>query len=122
MKWLLCAQVTLSTEQMIDLVSPVSKLFFSDMITIADNLGLCCNLVVLDMELDCFRFAHVSIRDFLESRSGFHNSAVHTVIMGKCLDIYDIEPLDEHPAQWRSFQSWPSFQYATKYWMFTTSM
>ena len=40
MKWLLCAQVILSTERMIDLVSPVSKLFFSDMITVADILGI----------------------------------------------------------------------------------
>ena len=117
LKWLLCAQVPLSTVQMIDLVSFPSRILFSDMVTAAEILSLCCNLVVLDMEVNCFRFAHVSVRDFLENRSGFENDAVHTMAVRKCLDFYDTDPLDSELTLLGSFQSRPSFEYAARYWI-----
>lgn len=120
LKWLLCAQVSLSTKQMIELVPATSKLLFSEagpMLEAADILSLCCNLVVLDMELDCFRFAHVSVRDFLESRVGFDSDTIHMMAVRKCLDIYDIDPLDHQQTVLSGFQTRPSFGYAATYWI-----
>lgn len=122
LQWLLCARVALSAEQMIDLVARPSRLLFqdgnfSDTISPTDLLSLCCNLVVLDQELNCFRFAHVSVRDFLDSSPGFDNDTIHTMAVRKCLDIYDIAPIDCYQAHLDVFQTRSCFQYAAQYWI-----
>ena len=117
LQWLLCAQVPLSVQQMVDLVSPPSRVLFSEAPTATDVLSVCCNLVVLDHELDCFRFAHVSVRDFFDGRKGFENDTVHKMALRQCLDFYDIDPLVVSPLPISPFQVRPSFQYAAKYWI-----
>ena len=117
LQWLLCAQVSLSVEQMVDLVSFPSRILFSDVIGAADVLAVCCNLVVLDQELNCFRFAHVSVRDFFEGRNRFENDTVHTMAVRRCFDIYDTDPLDRSPTPVGRFQTRPSFEYAARYWI-----
>ena len=116
LQWLLCAQVSLSVEQLVDLVSSPARIFFDDVINATDVLSVCCNLVVLDKELNCFRFAHVSVRDFFEGRDGFENDTIHTMAVRRCLDLYDIEPLDSSPI-FGPFQCRPSFKYAAQYWI-----
>lgn len=117
LKWLLCAQIALSTEQVIHLVSPASNLLFSVTVTAADILSLCCNFVVVDLELNCFRFAHLSVRDFLESRRVFSDDTTHAMAVSKCLDIYDIDPVSRDQTIWSRFQAQPSYEYAARYWI-----
>lgn len=117
LQWLLCAHIPLSTGQMIDMVSPPSRLLYSDQITSVDLLNVCCNLVVLDHELDCFRFAHVSVRDFFDGQTGFENDTVHTMAVDRCLDLYSMEPLDCVRGSYGPFQSKPCFEYAARYWI-----
>lgn len=55
LQWLLCAQTTLSVQQLLDLVSLPSREASYKALTTDDLLNVCCNLVVLDQQLDCFR-------------------------------------------------------------------
>lgn len=48
-------------------------------------LDLCANFVVLDTELDVFRFAHLSVREFLEKKEGFDTASNHAVAAECCL-------------------------------------
>src|SRR5439155_22492695 len=70
LKWLLCAQKSLSTSEFIAavMVSCISKPL-DDLKS--DILSVCCNLIVLDTKLDVFRFAHLSVREFLENISDY---------------------------------------------------
>ena len=45
-----------------------------------DLLDLCSNFVVLDTELDIFRFAHLSVREFLETKDDYAPARNHALI------------------------------------------
>lgn len=51
-------------------------------------LDICCNLVVLDEELDIFRFAHLSVREYLETRSDYAPNEGHALAVERCLLTY----------------------------------
>lgn len=56
-------------------------------------LDLCANFVVLDTELDVFRFAHLSVREFLEKKEGFDAASNHAVAAECCLRyLLDVKP------------------------------
>lgn len=84
--WLLCAQRTLHTEEFLVAVSinldreysmnPISK----DLV-----LELCNNFVILDSQLDTFRFAHLSVREFLETRREYDNSTSNRLFAEVCV-------------------------------------
>ena len=42
-----------------------------------DLLELCFNFVTDDQESDSFQFAHLSVREFLESQEGFDRESCH---------------------------------------------
>lgn len=69
LRWLLCAQRRLNTEQFLAVVSadPSNKTH-SNPITKEDVLDICNNFVIFDEQLGIFRFAHLSVREFLEQR------------------------------------------------------
>lgn len=70
LKWLLCAQQKLRASDF--LVAVAANLDTSEGdITIDDLLDLCNNFVVYDDEQDVFRFAHLSVREFLEKMPDF---------------------------------------------------
>src|SRR5271163_4969384 len=70
MKWLLCIQQPLPSSEFI---TAVSIHFDGQRVRLskAQLLDMCCNMVVLDPELDVFRFAHLSVREYLELKEGF---------------------------------------------------
>jgi hypothetical protein len=49
--------------------------------------GVCCNLIVVDNKLDVFRFAHLSVREYLESRADFAQPLVHVIAAERCLQV-----------------------------------
>ena len=56
-------------------------------------LDLCANFVVLDTELDVFRFAHLSVREFLEKKEGFDAASNHAIAAECCLRyLLDVNP------------------------------
>ncbi|KAF2194673.1 hypothetical protein K469DRAFT_686660 [Zopfia rhizophila CBS 207.26] len=84
--WLLCAQRTLNTEEFLCAVSmnPQS----GDNVSLASKdlvLKICNNFIVFDSQLDTFRFAHLSVREFLEQRPEYHNSISNALAAEVCL-------------------------------------
>lgn len=81
--WLLCAQQQLSSRKVLVAVSmamPQSRL-----VTTNEILDFCCNLVVLDSELDTFRFAHLSVREFLETQEAYTKMKCNALAGQSCL-------------------------------------
>lgn len=81
--WLLSARKKLSSAELLAAVSiavPSRR-----QLTINQILDLCCNLVVLDSELDTFRFAHLSVREFLEKQGEFANDRSNALAAESCL-------------------------------------
>ena len=84
LKWLLSAQKTLHTPEFlwavtIELDVP-SKNTTKEII-----LGLCRNLVIHDEDLDTFRFAHLSVREFLEKKPEFSLVSCNIMATEGCL-------------------------------------
>ncbi|KAL9636228.1 MAG: hypothetical protein Q9164_002954 [Protoblastenia rupestris] len=50
-----------------------------------DLIELCFNFLVYDGEMNTFRFAHLSVRDFLEEKAGFDQASCHTIGATQCL-------------------------------------
>lgn len=53
----------------------------------ADILSICCNFVVYDDEQDVFRFAHLSVQEYLEKRQQYTNLATHSLALERCLHV-----------------------------------
>lgn len=83
MKWLLCAQRPMKSSEFCTAVAmntvPVEEL------TKEHVLDLCHNFVVFDEGLDVFRFAHVSVREFLEKRTEYSAISCHVLAAETCL-------------------------------------
>ena len=71
-------------------------------------LDMCCNLVVLDVELDVFRFAHLSVREYIEDLDEYTNIEIHKLAAERCIDTYICKTLTE--------QNNVLTPYATFYW------
>ena len=54
-------------------------------LSVEELLDLSCNFLVLDTELDVFRFAHLSIREYLETRSEYSLESSHALAAQFCL-------------------------------------
>jgi ankyrin repeat protein len=52
-------------------------------------LDLCRDLVVFDEETDTFRFAHLSVQEYLQQRDGFGPDELHTFVTLRCLEEFD---------------------------------
>lgn len=80
-KWLLYCQCTLTSQEFIAAVA----FDFIRPPTVDEVLDVCCNLVVHDQQLDVFRFAHLSVREYVESREGYSPIQGHLQILNACL-------------------------------------
>jgi hypothetical protein len=89
--WLLCAQERISTDELIEAVS-MDQTGNSPLLNIPQLLGMCCNLVVLDKpdkEFETLRFAHLSVREYLEGHDDYCDRAqIHAAVLEDCLDTY----------------------------------
>jgi hypothetical protein len=83
-KWLLCARHQLSTAGMISLVRQKSSRQFQDL-TEDHILEFCRNFVTRDTGLNTFRFAHLSVREYLEKQPEYASSSCHALIAECCL-------------------------------------
>ena len=90
-KLLMCQQESLNTKDFL-----VGLQFCREEKTpvpIETLLDLCANFVILDRELNVFRFAHLSVREFLEEREGFDTASNHAVAAECCLRyLLDVKP------------------------------
>ena len=83
-KWLLCSQRSMKSSEFLGALSSSSTTLGEDIIE-EELLGLCSNFVVLDSELDVFRLAHLSVREFLENQQEFQPPLCHALAAESCL-------------------------------------
>ena len=83
LKWLLCAQRPMNTSDFCTAV--VWKSTPAEELTKEKVLDLCHNFVILDSSLNIFRFAHLSVREFLEKRAEYTASSCHLFAAEICL-------------------------------------
>jgi hypothetical protein len=86
-QWLLCAYETIPVDDFTSLVSLASGTDYTQ----NNILDVCANFVEVDDTTNAFRFVHLSVREFLESRgrddsSPFHNARAHASLAKTCLE------------------------------------
>ncbi|KAI2482638.1 Arp Ankyrin repeat protein [Pyrenophora tritici-repentis] len=86
--WLLCARKTLSTKELLCAVSIDSESGSSVKVPSKDLvLKICNNFIVFDPQLDTFRFAHLSVREYLEQRPEYGSTTTNALAAEMCLWI-----------------------------------
>ena len=113
LKWLLCAQRPLKTLEFIAAVSIDPEGQYTPL-TVPQLLDMCCNMVVLDKGLDIFRFAHLSVREYLEGCGDYTETETHTLAVERCIDTY-VSKLQPQPKAMIK-QNDLFRPYATLYW------
>lgn len=83
MKWLLCAQRQMKSSEFCTAV--VLNTIPAEELTNEHVLDLCHNFVVFDDSLDVFRFAHASVREFLEKQNEYTAISCHLLAAETCL-------------------------------------
>ena len=84
LKWLLCAKEELHASEF--LIAVAANLGTSEGDISVDNLlDLCNNFVLYDEAQDVFRFAHLSVREFLEKRPEFAEVSCNCLAAECCL-------------------------------------
>lgn len=84
LRLLLCLQEPFSTQ---DFVLALSSSAGNQAKLCRENiLDLCSSFIVIDDELDVFRFAHLSVREFLEGRDGFEPERNDALAAQCCLN------------------------------------
>ncbi len=83
MKWLLCAQRQMKSSEFCTAVA--MNTVPAEEITNEHVLDLCHNFVIFDDGLDVFRFAHLSVREFLEKQAEYVANSCHLLAAETCL-------------------------------------
>jgi ankyrin repeat protein len=117
LRWLLCAQRPMTTQEVIGAISVDHEAKLTSL-TVEQVVATCRNIVVHDQDLDILHFAHLSVRDYLESREGFSTSENESMAAERCLDVvsatYSTLPV---PGQ-KLKQNLDVQAYATVHWPF----
>jgi hypothetical protein len=82
-KWLLSAREQLSSQTFI--LAVCSGMEDVGLITQFDVLSVCSNLVLYDEDFDTFRFAHLSVVEYLERRDEYSPAAANAFCAEQCL-------------------------------------
>lgn len=86
LSWLLCMREALAPSAFVAAVAMANPELQLEP-TLSELVDVCSNLIVLDSKLNIFRFAHVSIQEFLETKPEFALDHVHRVAAISCLNI-----------------------------------
>lgn len=127
LRWLLCSQEPLKTKTFLRLTSSSSYQEAIEDLSRDALLDLCFNFIVHDAELDVFRFAHLSVREYLETVDSYQLEASHAFAAGYCLNILmfklNIKPHhDSLRGAWKNFTEFQIYgpnvivMYAHLYW------
>lgn len=84
LKWLLCAREEMHASKFLIAVAANLKTFDGD-ISVDGLLELCNNFVVYDERRDVFRFAHLSVREYLEKMPEFAEVSCYSLAAECCL-------------------------------------
>ena len=114
LKWLLCARRPLGRSAMLEALS-LDEDGDWDILTEEQVLEICCDLVVADDKTDTFRFAHLSVQEFLERMPEFQSSQIHAFAVQRCLQEFGRDAARETGEQSR-IQSESFRAYAVAHW------
>ena len=106
LKWLVCTQDARSSVT----IAAVSEKGSTEhrCLSVSDILDVCSTLIIYDEVSDRFRFAHLSIREFLESQPGYTPSEANRAVLQLSLQTLTTnQSLDD-----------PFWSYARCYWIF----
>jgi predicted nucleic acid-binding protein len=92
LSWLLCAQRTMKTMEFLAAIS-ITPGVSHEPVSREQVLDICNNLVIFDAQLDTFRFAHLSVREFLEKQAAFSITFTNTLVAEICISHL----LSNHP-------------------------
>ena len=84
-RFLLCAQEELSTGSLLKALSvldPENPPLSPDLL-----LDLCFNFIDVDSQSNVFRFAHLSVREYLESKTDFERTSNHALAAESCVRL-----------------------------------
>ncbi|KAI1843118.1 hypothetical protein JX266_010645 [Neoarthrinium moseri] len=81
--WLLCGRRRLSSNEFLTAVSIIPN-HPPSAVTKGQILQLCHNLITFDSTQDSFRFAHLSVREFLENDYNFNQMATNSIVADCC--------------------------------------
>ena len=84
LKWLLCAQRQITSSELRLAIVLNMDVSLTDL-SKDRVLELCHNLIILDEGLDVFRFAHLSVREFLEKQPEYSQVSCHLIAAEACL-------------------------------------
>ena len=84
LKWLLCARRQMRNAEFRTAVARNLSILPEELGK-AQVLDLCQNFVIYDEGLDVFRFAHLSVREFLEKQPDYDQSSCHALAAEVCL-------------------------------------
>ncbi|TGO38147.1 hypothetical protein BHYA_0081g00430 [Botrytis hyacinthi] len=93
LRWLLCSREALNSKtlpQAIFVNNAGHPLLSNDEI-----LSICFNLVVYNKEMDKFQFAHLSVREYLESQPGYSAEDTNLMAAEACLSFIMTESQDQ---------------------------
>src|SRR5947209_4422913 len=97
LSWLLCAQRTLSSAEFLIALSKTPRRRVNQLKK-EHVLKICSNMIVFDSVLDTFRFAHLSVREFLEKRLEYTSAAVNALAAKTCL-LELLSAVDHQPTK-----------------------
>ena len=80
-------------------------------------LDLCFNLVIIDKALDVFRFAHLSVREYIETKSEYEISHAHAIIARGCLACLTGSTHLDTKVQRSSKETFFFYLYACQHWV-----
>lgn len=84
LSWLLCAQRRLKSTEFLAALSMTPRRCFGQ-VTKEQVLDMCCIMLAFDSTLNTFRFAHLSVREFLEKRPEYTSTATNSLAAETCL-------------------------------------
>ncbi|KAF7509247.1 hypothetical protein GJ744_008141 [Endocarpon pusillum] len=92
LKWLLCAQRLLSATELIAAITSPENETQSSSESDSVIIELCRNLVTMDSELGVLRFAHQSVREYLQNRPEYAAAELHALATERCLQACMVVP------------------------------
>lgn len=118
LRWLLIARRPLTTGTILEAVSDAGDDLEKD-----EVLDICRNLVIADDETNTFRFAHLSVQEFLEKRVEYNDDALHTFAALRCLREFESSIQSESEDRARPDPNSSCFYaYAVVNWVYHTLM
>ncbi|KAL8790515.1 MAG: hypothetical protein Q9195_006346 [Heterodermia aff. obscurata] len=115
LSWILHMREPLTPSALLTAVSNGQK----SIMQLPELMALCASLVVLDKNRNILRFAHQSVKDFLERHDAFTGAVAHNLLASTCIEVCSRGPVVGRSLQYPSDDS---HVHAAMYWPIHSKM